>query len=369
MSKFESYSKFQTWFVALLLTAFMAGCGSGGGQDPILGTGGAGTGGPVCVPAVGVAKQITAFAIGGAGGVINEVPTPKTIAVTVPTGTVVTALVATFTTTGTSVKVGGVTQVSGVTPNNFTAPVAYTVTAADCTTVIYTVTVTVSALPVAACGGTGPLDLGTAARFAVLAGTALTLTNPQVITGDVGSPSITPAAGPSTLVGTKFDTASGSLPLIAAAVTDMQTAITCAVARVCDFTYGAGKDFGGSVGLAAGHHCVTGAMTVGSNLTLTNPGTYIFEADGALTTSATITVAFGGAANAANSSVFWVSRGAASNVSIAATNVFLGSILVANLGDPGAATLGANTTLLPGRVLSTNAVTLNGTNTITRPVP
>ncbi|MDP2241630.1 MAG: ice-binding family protein [Burkholderiales bacterium] len=41
MKKFESYSRFLTWFMALLLVALAAGCGGGGGggRDPILGTG------------------------------------------------------------------------------------------------------------------------------------------------------------------------------------------------------------------------------------------------------------------------------------------------------------------------------------------
>jgi acetylglutamate kinase len=91
------------------------------------------------------AKTITAYSFAGfsgASGVINE--SAKTIAVTVPNGTSVTALVATFTTTGSSVKVGTVVQTSAATANNFTSPVPYTVTATDTTTAIYTVTVTVA---------------------------------------------------------------------------------------------------------------------------------------------------------------------------------------------------------------------------------
>lgn len=358
MNRFEGVIRPIKWLLGLLMVAFLAGCG-GGGQGPILGSGGASAAAAACVPGVGTVKAITAFSLAGAAGVVNEAA--KTISVVVPSGTNVTALVATFTTTGVGVKVGAVAQTSGTTANNFTNPVTYTVTAGDCTTVNYTVTVTVSTLPVAACGGTGPLDLLSANNFAVLAGTALTVTNPTSITGNVGSPSITPAAGPSTLVGTKYDTASGSLPLIATAVTDMQTAAACGVARLCDFNYAAAKDFGGSVGLSPGHHCVVGGMSVGSNLTLTNPGVYIFSSTGALTSAPTVTVAFGGAANSANSSVFWVPTG---TTSIGATNTFLGSILANNA----AITLGANTTLLPGRTLSGAAVTLD-TNTITRPVP
>ncbi len=89
------------------------------------------------------AKEITAYSLAGVTGTINE--TAKTIVVTMPFGTDVTALVATFTTTGASVHVGAAAQVSGTTANNFTSPVAYTVTAADGTTATYTVTTTVAA--------------------------------------------------------------------------------------------------------------------------------------------------------------------------------------------------------------------------------
>ena len=94
------------------------------------------------------AKAITAFGFANPAvtGTINE--TAHTIAVTVPFGTSVTALVATFTTTGAAVKVGSTPQTSGSTPNDFTKPVTYTVTAADFTTQDYLVTVTVPALAI-----------------------------------------------------------------------------------------------------------------------------------------------------------------------------------------------------------------------------
>jgi hypothetical protein len=99
--------------------------------------------------AVNTAKDITAFSFRsvdnpGLAADIAGIIAGTDIAVTVPYGTVVTGLKATFSTSGESVKVIGVEQVSGVTSNDFTNPVTYTVTAADSSTKDYTVTVTVA---------------------------------------------------------------------------------------------------------------------------------------------------------------------------------------------------------------------------------
>ncbi|HET9624336.1 MAG TPA: hypothetical protein VFP84_23350 [Kofleriaceae bacterium] len=96
------------------------------------------------------AKAITAFAFTQAAnpalaGDVTATINGNAIAATVPFGTDVTALVATFTTTGASVAVGGAAQTSGTTANDFTNPVTYTVTAADGSTQGFTVTVTVAA--------------------------------------------------------------------------------------------------------------------------------------------------------------------------------------------------------------------------------
>ena len=95
------------------------------------------------------AKAITAYGFQGLTppvvATINEAA--HTIAATVPSGTNVTALVATYTTTGASVAIAGTPQSSGVTANNFSNPVTYTVTAADGTTQAYVVSVTVAASP------------------------------------------------------------------------------------------------------------------------------------------------------------------------------------------------------------------------------
>ncbi|MEI6092336.1 MAG: hypothetical protein WCQ47_01470, partial [bacterium] len=64
----------------------------------------------------------------GSTVIANTSSTTGAIAVTVPYGTSVANLVASFSTTGISVAIGSTPQVSGVTANNFTSTKAYTVT-------------------------------------------------------------------------------------------------------------------------------------------------------------------------------------------------------------------------------------------------
>jgi arylsulfatase A-like enzyme len=108
-------------FFSLTIAAMLVACGGGVNTPP--------------------GKAITAFSLAGVVGTINE--TAKTISVTMPFGTDVTSLVATFSATGASVKVGATVQISGTTANNFTNPVTYTVTAADGSMASYAVTVSV----------------------------------------------------------------------------------------------------------------------------------------------------------------------------------------------------------------------------------
>lgn len=91
--------------------------------------------------AANTAKDLTAFSVLGVSGTISG----TSISVTVPNGTDLSAMVATFSTTGQTVKVGSTVQISGNTVNNFTVPVTYTVTAGDTSTKNYTVTVTAAA--------------------------------------------------------------------------------------------------------------------------------------------------------------------------------------------------------------------------------
>jgi hypothetical protein len=127
MNSLKSVTKPLMWLMVMMLVTFVAGCSSSNGGQPLASS-----------------KAVTSFSIAGNAVTINE--SAKTLEVTVPNGTVVTALVATFTTTGASVKVGTTAQTSGTTPNDFTSPVAYVVTAADGSTTSYNVTVIVASV-------------------------------------------------------------------------------------------------------------------------------------------------------------------------------------------------------------------------------
>lgn len=85
------------------------------------------------------AKAITSFSFinPAVTGVIDE--KTHTISVTFPAQTDLTNLAATFTTTGTKVTVGSVTQISGTTKNDFSKIIIYTVTAEDGSTQDYTI--------------------------------------------------------------------------------------------------------------------------------------------------------------------------------------------------------------------------------------
>ncbi len=142
-----------------------------------------------------VRPAITAFGFTDpvADGVVNE--ETKTIAITVPFGTEVTALTPTITYTGTSVA-----PASG-TAQDFTEPVTYTVTAQDGSTQSYTVTVNVMAstqMSITAFGFTDPVADGVINEEAktiaitVPSGTEVTALTPTITyTGT----SVAPASG------------------------------------------------------------------------------------------------------------------------------------------------------------------------------
>ncbi|WP_282144206.1 DUF5018 domain-containing protein [Cellulophaga baltica] len=111
------------------------------------------------------AKDITDFAIDGVDGII----TGTNISVTLPAGTNVTTLSSTVTHTGASVN-----PTSGV-AQDFSSPVEYTVTAADGTTKVYTVTVS---LAPALSSDNNITSFGIDGVAGVISGTTITITLP-----------------------------------------------------------------------------------------------------------------------------------------------------------------------------------------------
>ena len=190
-----------------------------------------------------------------------------------------------------------------------------------------------------------PVDLGRATNFAVLAGTSLTNNSggTTLIGGDVGSPSQT--TDPTQAAG--FTNYKSGAPLDNA-LADLQVAITDANGRTCDVNFAGGIDLGGAT-LAPGVYCYAGSISLTGTLTLSGSGVYIFRTATTLNTTANSIVQLLNGATAAN--VTWVPVGP---TTLGANSVFKGSIL----GKAAAITVGDNTTLLSGRVLSGAAVTL-----------
>ena len=144
------------------------------------------------------AKAITGFSISGQTGSTAITESNHTIAVTMPYGTVVTALSPSIATTGASVS-----PTSG-TAKDFTSPVTYTVTAADGSTQTYSVTVTVAANPAKAITGfsisgqTGSTTITESNHTIAVTmpyGTTVTALQPTVTTTGA---SVSPASGTAT---------------------------------------------------------------------------------------------------------------------------------------------------------------------------
>jgi hypothetical protein len=297
---------------------------------------------------------------------VNE--TLKTITVAVPNGTNVTAMVATFTTTGAVVKVGTVAQTSGTTPNNFTLPVTYIVTAADSSTATYTVTVNV-----AAAKGPAVVLLGAAGNYVILAETTVTTVPASVITGDIG---LSPAAtsflkGFSlTMVGTVSATSpqvTGSLfgadmspptsSNLTTAITNMGTAYTDAAGRPTpDFLDLGVGEIGGRTLLPGLYKWTTG-VTASSDVTISGGpnDVWIFQIPGNLLLNPARKIFLSGGAQAKN--IFWQVAGA---VSIGTTAHFEGIILsqTSIIMETGSS--------INGRLLAQSAVILD-TSTVTVP--
>jgi len=128
-------------------------------------------------------KEFSNFSVGGYPGTImgTNILVPN-----VPAGTDVSAMIATYGTTGNLVTVNNTTQTSGVTPNDFTNPVVYTVRGIDSMTKSYTVMVSKHSQTFSSTGAAQP--------FTVPSGITSVFVDVQGAAGD--SPDLSYPGGP-----------------------------------------------------------------------------------------------------------------------------------------------------------------------------
>ena len=404
------------WFMALLLSALLAGCGGGGGGTassiPDSGTavlpGAAGTPGAAATdPTVGSASPTSSA---------TNVPTSTNSTGNVVTGTLVSATFTQAMNPATIISpaltftlketVSGTNVPGTVTMNAANTIATFTPTAAALTpNTSYTATVTTAAKnasgtampsPVAwsfttaavATTGQAPVNLGTAGNYVIFSDTGITNATACVvpcITGDMGvGPTVTstaitgfglilPAASPfstSAQVTGKiyaFDYAVPTPTVVTTASADMGLAYTDAAGRAA----GVGPNLNLGGGTVTTQTLAPGVYTWGTAVTLP-PGTvltlaggptdvWIFQIAGTLTTAATASVNLTGGALPKN--VFWQVAGASVNVGASPAHfegiVLCGPICAINVG---------SLATMNSRLLSQTAVNLDQT-TVTQPAP
>ena len=409
MNRFQSLFKPLMWFMTLLLAAFVAGCGGGGGSSGVSLT---------VAPGVTVAPGAAGVAGGTATDPTVKSTSPMNGATNVPTshnattGTLVTAIfsqpmdpatinsssagaLSTFTLKETS----GANVPGTVALNAANTVATFRPTASLNTNTSYTATVTTAAKnaggiamanPVAwsfttradVSIGQAPVDLGTAGNYAILAKTGVSTVPSSVVTGNVG---VSPAARTyltgwsETAAPDASDTYSTSAQVVApfklyaadyavptpanltTAVGNMETAYTDAAGRTATSaaTTNVGAGTLTSLTLTSGVYEWGSAVTIPTNLTLNGSATdvWIFKVAGTLNMAAAKNVVLTGGALPKN--VFWQVSGA---VTIGANTHFEGIIL----GQTGI-TFG-NLASINGRLLAQTAVVLDAT-TVTQPAP
>lgn len=212
-----------------------------------------------------------------------------------------------------------------------------------------------------ATAGQAPVNLGSAASFAVLAGTAVTSTGGGAIYGDVG---VSPAAAidygtPPVIV---YGTVHLGDPIAAQAQRDLTTAYNDAATRPGATPYA--QELGGNILTPGLYNSMSGSFHITTPLNLTlnaqgNPNAvWIFQLASDLIVGTGCQVILAGGAQARN--IFWQ---VGSSATLGVDSVFKGNILAltAITMDTGAS--------LAGRALARNAnVTLIANNLVKQPL-
>jgi type VI secretion system secreted protein VgrG len=206
---------------------------------------------------------------------------------------------------------------------------------------------------VVAPAGAQNISLGTAANFAVLAGSGVTNTGPTVVTGNVGVAPGTSITGfpPGTIV-SGFKHSADAVALQAQA--DLTTAYNDAAGRPsCTPIAGSLLGSGGATTLGPGVYCL-GAASLTGTLTLDGAGVYIFQMASSLTTASGSAVALSNGASACG--VWWQ---VTSSATIGTSTAMVGNILALE-----SITLNTNASL-SGRALARNALVSLDSNSVT----
>ena len=396
MNRFERLFKPLSWFMALLLIAFLPGCGGGAEGSPSASL--------LASTTVVAATNPTISSESPSYGATN-VPTSTNNSNNVVTGTVVTVgfnqpmdpatinssparTLSTFTLKETSGK-----NVPGsVAMNAANTAATFTPTASALTpNTNYTATVTAAAknaggtaMPnsgiwnfttkAVASTGQAPVDLGTAGSFVILTKSGISTVPGSVLTGNIGVSPIAHTAitgfSETTDISNTFSRSPQVLGRIFAAddtppvpaylttaVSDMESAYTNAAGRALpDFIeLGAGEI--GGLTLAPGLYKWGTGVSIATDVTLSGGpnDVWIFQIAGTLTQASAKTVILTGGALAKN--IFWVP---ADVVALGTTAHFEGIVLAKTMI---AMKTGASAN---GRLLAQTAVTLDQ-NTVTQP--